>query len=98
MIHWVIYDILRDVLWTSSFPVWEEGQARCGDVLEALALVSVSRFSSVSCPCVRGRACAFWSSCPPSSYCSTLTVLTKNVTSPCKTCLSCILGQLQIQQ
>lgn len=38
MIHWVIYDILRDVLWTTSFPVWEEGQAGCGDVLEAWLL------------------------------------------------------------
>lgn len=53
MIHWVIYDILRDVLWTTSFPVWEKGQAGCGDVLEALAFVSVSRFGSVSGPCMR---------------------------------------------
>lgn len=52
MIHWVIYDILRDVLWTTSFPVCEEGQAGCGHVLEALAFVSVSQFGSVSHLCV----------------------------------------------
>lgn len=57
MIHCVIYYMLGDVLWT-SFPVWEEGQAGCGDVLEALAAVSVSRFGSVSRQCMWGRACA----------------------------------------
>jgi len=81
MIHWVVYDILRDVLWTSSFPVWEEGQAGCGDVLAALAFVSVSQFGSVWHPRVRGRARAFWSSCPPSPYHSVLTGLIKDVTS-----------------
>lgn len=97
MIQCVIYYILRDVLWT-SFPVWEEGQAGCGDVLEALAVVSVSRFGSVSRQCMWGRACAFWSSCPPSPYRFILTSLIKDITSPCKTCLSCILGHLQMQQ
>lgn len=43
--------MLRDVLWT-SLPVWEEGQAGGGDVLEALAVASVSRFGSVSRQCM----------------------------------------------
>lgn len=43
--------MLRDVLWT-SFPVWEEGQAGCGDVLEALAIVSLSQFGSISRQCM----------------------------------------------
>lgn len=51
IIHCIIYYMLRDVLWT-SFPVWEEGQAGCGDVLEALAVVSVSWFGSVSRQCM----------------------------------------------
>lgn len=97
IIHCIIYYMLRDVLWT-SFPVWEEGQAGCGDVLEALAVVSVSWFGSVSRQCMWGRACAFWSSCPPSSYHFILTSFIKEITSPCKTCLSCILGHLQMQQ
>lgn len=97
MIHCVIHYMLRDVLWT-SFPVWEEGQAGCGDVLEALAIVSMSRFGSVSRQCLWGRACAFWSSCPPSPYHFILTSLIAEITSPCKTCLSCILGHLQMQQ
>lgn len=97
MIHWVIYDTLWDVPWT-SFPVWEEGQAACGDGLEALAAVSVSWFRSVSRQGMWGRACAFWSSCPPSPYHFILTSLIKDITSPCRTCLSCILGHLQMQQ
>lgn len=46
MIHWVIYDILLDVLW-ACFPVWEEGQARCGGDWGDLAFVSMSWFVSI---------------------------------------------------
>lgn len=99
IIHCIIYYMLQDVLWT-SFPVLEEGQDRLDMEMfwKPWLLFLCHGLILFHNQCMWGRAHAFWSSCPPYPYQFILTSLITDITSPCKTCLSLILGHLQMQQ